>query len=83
MRVVLGVGVWYVIQTRSQDTGPTNLPTADERERMREIEESSSQIAPNAKKGVGVVPPGTMPPIPVSSTTVATGTPTSTTPTEE
>jgi hypothetical protein len=37
---------------------PSNPPTKDELERMEEIEESSSQIAPDAEEGVGVRPVG-------------------------
>jgi hypothetical protein len=41
--------------------GVTRPPTADELERMRAVEESSSQVAPDAKAGIGVVPVGSKP----------------------
>jgi len=62
--VLLGaVGYWYATRTGWFDnTGPTNLPTAAERERMDAIDHSSSQIAPNAVPGAGVRPRGSLPP---------------------
>jgi len=60
---LLGFGYWVVVQSGWFDssTVPSNLPTADERKRMQEIETSSSQIAPNAKAGAGVRPVGSLP----------------------
>lgn len=74
-----GVGYWYA-DSRGwfEDRGPTNLPTAEERARMEEIDRSSALPAPQAKAGVGVVPKGSTPPPPppeIASTTTATGTP--------
>lgn len=76
---LVGAGVWYMVHAGwFEDTGPTNLPTAEELERMREIDRSSSQVAPNAKPGAGVFAPGTLPPPPPpiedASSTIATST---------
>ncbi len=71
---ILGAFYWYVIKPRLQDTGPTNLPTAEELQRIEEIEKSSSQIAPNAVPGAGVRPVGSLPkpePTPVSTSTAS------------
>jgi len=56
-------GYWAVTQSGWFDSSavPSNLPTAEERKRMQEIETSSSQIAPNAKAGAGVRPVGSLP----------------------
>ena len=76
--VLAGAGVWYMVRAGLfEDAGPTNLPTAEELERMREIDQSSSQVAPNAKPGAGVFAPGTLPPPPPvenASSTTATST---------
>ncbi len=73
------VGYWYADHRGwFEDRGPTNLPTAEERARMEEIERSSALPAPQAKAGVGVVPKGSTPPPPpqeAASSTTATGTP--------
>lgn len=41
---------------------PRNLPTAEERERMRAVEASRMQEAPDAKAGIQVREPGSTPP---------------------
>jgi len=58
--VFIGIGYWFFIQ-KNRKNEPNNLPTADEIKRMREIEESSSQKAPNAVPGAGVRPVGSLP----------------------
>ena len=71
--LVIGAGIWYFFFYNTEDTGPDNLPTAEEVERMQEIEESSSQVAPNAVPGAGVRAPGTLPkPEPATTTATAT-----------
>jgi len=51
----------------------TNPPTAQEIKRMKEIEKSSSQIAPDAVPGAGVRPAGTLPkPTPVETEATTT-----------
>ncbi len=63
--VVLLLGALYWYGSRSGwfvDTSPTNLPTQEELQRINEIDQSSSQIAPDARAGAGVVPPGSAPP---------------------
>jgi hypothetical protein len=63
--VLAGALYWYADYRGWLDNyGPDNLPTAEERERMRQVEESASQIAPNAKAGAGVVPRGSKPTAP-------------------
>lgn len=60
--ILLGGGYWYGARTGwFEDTSPTNLPTAEEIERMEEIEDSSSTIAPNATPGTSVRPRGSTP----------------------
>jgi len=77
---LLGLGYWAVTQSGWFDGSavPSNLPTAEERKRMQEIEISSSQIAPNAKAGAGVRPVGSLPkepePTEVSTSTEDTST---------
>jgi hypothetical protein len=76
---ILGaLGYWYADYRGWLDNyGPDNLPTAEERVRMQQVEESASQIAPNAKAGAGVVPKGSKPiapPPPPATTTEATTT---------
>jgi len=46
---------WFTSNT------PTNLPTAEDLERINAVEQSASQKAPDAKSGVGVVPKGSKP----------------------
>ncbi|MBP9749170.1 MAG: hypothetical protein KBD21_00295 [Candidatus Pacebacteria bacterium] len=67
--LVLGViaagalGFWYAKNKGwFEDRGPNNLPTAEERARMEEIDRTSSMVAPDALPGVGVVPKGSTPP---------------------
>ena len=75
---VAGAGAWYAVRAGLfTDDTPTRPPTAEELRRMDEIEKSSATIAPNAKAGAGVVPPGTMPRTP-EPTPDATSTGTST-----
>lgn len=49
---------------------PRNLPTAEERERIRAVEEARMQEAPDAKAGIQVREPGSTPP-PTPETTPA------------
>ena len=80
---LLGAGVWYAVQAGwFEDELPTNLPTAEEIERMREIERSSAQVAPNARAGAGVFAPGTLPPPVLESTSTEATTTESTEPAE-
>jgi hypothetical protein len=73
--VILFLGFWFFIRPNYFGTsGPNNLPTAGEIERMKKIEESSSKIAPNAVPGAGVRPVGSLPKTPppsLESTTTA------------
>lgn len=63
--IVALIGVWYAWDSGLfRNDGPTRPPTADELRRIRDIEKKSSERAPDAKAGVGVVPPGTLPPEP-------------------
>jgi hypothetical protein len=68
--LVAGIA-WYAMSAGwfSGPVIPSNPPTAEELERIEEIKESSSQIAPDAKPGAGVYAPGTLPPPPTPSTT--------------
>lgn len=70
---ILFLGYWFVVRPNLMDRGPSKPPTAEELQRMREIEESSSQIAPNAVPGAGVRPVGSLPRTP-EPTPAATGT---------
>jgi hypothetical protein len=69
--LVLGAATyWYGARAGWYDrTGPTNLPTAEERERMEKVERSSAQIAPDAKPGIQVRPKGSTPPPPTPEET--------------
>jgi len=72
-----GAGYWYAnYMGWLSNYGPDNLPTAEERQRMQEVERSSSQIAPNAVPGAGVRPKGSLPPKvveqPISTSTAST-----------
>jgi len=84
--ILLGAGYWVAMKSGWFDDNaiPSNLPTAEDRERMRAIETSSSQIAPNAKAGAGVRPVGSLPKEPeVSESTSTTSTSTDQEDTEE
>lgn len=73
--VTLGIALWYAYEYyQSQSPRPDNLPTAEEWERIRAVEKSGSQIAPNATPGVGVVPPGSKPPEPIRNESVSSTT---------
>lgn len=77
LAVIGGVGYWYAdYRGWLNNFGPDNLPTAEERQRMEEVERSSAQRAPNAKPGAGVFLKGTLPPKaeeqPASSTSAST-----------
>jgi len=66
--VLLCAGYWFFIKPiLFGQNVPTNPPTAEEVERMKEIERSSSQLAPNAVPGAGVRPVGSLPPTPPAS----------------
>lgn len=74
--IVAGVGLWYAWDSGLfRDQGLSRPPTADERRRMEDIEKKSSERAPDAKAGVGVVPPGTLPPEPAPLEEATTSTP--------
>ena len=75
--LIIGAGYWFLIRPNLGDSGPNNLPTAEEKKRIKDIEESSSQIAPNAVPGAGVRPVGSLPKTPeptTESTTTASTT---------
>lgn len=77
--LLIGAGYWFIVRPNLGAKGPNNLPTADELRRIEAIEQSSSQIAPNAVPGAGVRPVGSLPktppePAPVSTSTVSTTT---------
>jgi hypothetical protein len=75
-------GVWYAYNAGwFQNTGPDNLPTAEERARMAEIDRTSATVAPDATPGVGVRPAGSTPqaPEPTETNLDATSTNSSTT----
>ena len=60
--VAIALAVWFAYTNNwFLRNGPNNLPTAEERARMAEIDEISASIAPDAKPGVGVVPVGSKP----------------------
>jgi flagellar basal body-associated protein FliL len=80
--VLLG-GVWYFFFFDRGDTGPSNLPTQEDIQRMEEIEASSAQIAPNAVPGAGVRPKGSTPPKPEPTPTENSSTTTNETETGE
>ena len=72
--LVLLLVAWFVVRVVwfSGPVIPNTPPTAEELERIRAVEETSSQIAPDAKAGAGVFAPGTLPaptPQPESTTT--------------
>jgi hypothetical protein len=71
---VLGAaGYWYAdYRGWINRYGPDNLPTAEERQRMAEIEKTSATIAPNAVPGAGVRPKGSLPPTPPPTPTATT-----------
>ena len=52
---------WFLIQGDPEQEIEMNLPTASELERMEEIGRSTNQVAPDARPGVGVLPPGSTP----------------------
>ena len=63
--LLLGGGAyWFFYMKDTEDNTLSNLPTAEEIERMNAVENSSSQIAPNAVTGVGVRPKGSLPKAP-------------------
>jgi len=64
-----GGAYWFFYMQDSDNSVPSNLPTAEEIERMNAVEDSSSQIAPNAVTGVGVRPKGSLPIAPPVETT--------------
>lgn len=82
--VLLIAGVGYAVYAYSgwfsENDLPSNLPTAEELERIRAVEESSLQPNPNATPGAGVRPPGSLPKEPVleATSTGATSTEAST-----
>ena len=55
---------WFFFFKDSGNKIPRNLPTAEDIERMEQVEQSSSKVDPNAKTGVGVRPVGSIPPTP-------------------
>ncbi len=76
---ILGaVGYWYA--ERNDWWGffeaplPSAPPTAEERERMAEVERTSQTQAENPKPGAGVLPPGSRPPVQPATSTEATTT---------
>ncbi len=82
--LLASAGYWYAdYRGWINRYGPDNLPTAEERQRMAEVERSSSQIAPNAVPGAGVRPKGSLPPkqpeTPASSIDATTTSPTAAT----
>jgi len=74
--LVAGIA-WYAVSAGwfGGPVIPSDPPTAEELERMEDIERSANEIAPNAKPGAGVYAPGTLPPPPeVGTTTEAVAT---------
>jgi hypothetical protein len=66
--ILLLTGFWfYVLPMYFKKQNVSNPPTAEELQRMREIEESSSKIAPDAVPGAGVRPVGSLPKTPPPS----------------
>ncbi len=56
--LVLGSSAyWFFTRPEPEPEIPLNLPTAEELERIRAIEQSASQVAPGVP-GIGVLPPG-------------------------
>ncbi len=73
--LAIGGAYWYAdYRGWFNNYGPDNLPTAEERARMQEIERTSATVAPNAKAGVGVVPRGSTPPPPPAPELTASST---------
>lgn len=78
LAVLGGVGYWFA--DRNEWWGffteplPHNPPTAEERERMGEVERTSQTQAENPKPGAGVLPPGSRPPVEPATSTEATST---------
>ena len=79
MKLYVGIGitvlliagaVWYTVRAGwfASPSIPNDPPTAEELERMSEIERTANEIAPNAKPGAGVFAPGTLPPPPPPAT---------------
>ncbi len=82
----LGAFAYWFMFYKKNNTPPYIPPTAQEIQRMKEIDKTSSEIAPDAVAGAGVRPVGSLPkaqPKPVASSTSAsstiTGTSTATT----
>lgn len=72
--ILVGGGYWLFTYITANNNTPTNLPTAEDIERMRAIEESSSQVAPDAVPGAGVRPVGSLPPKTIETATTSTTT---------
>ncbi len=73
-----GVLSWYFFVRETKSEIPYNPPTAEELERIDNIEQSSSQVAPNAVPGAGVRPKGSLPRTPEPTATTSTETASST-----
>lgn len=60
----LGYAAYWIADRQGWLRGgvPQRLPTAEERARMEQVEESSNTVAPDAIPGAGVRPRGTLPP---------------------
>lgn len=80
--LIAGGIYWYGTYAGWFFPGPDNLPTAEEWDRIHEVERTSSQTDPNAKAGVGVAPRGTLPPSPPVEQTTSTSSTTDATSTE-
>ncbi len=72
--ILIGGAYVLFVYINANSNAPTNLPTAEDIERMRAIEESSSQVAPDAVPGAGVRPVGSLPPKTVETATTSTTT---------
>jgi hypothetical protein len=81
--LLLGAGYWFIIRPNLSKGGPDNLPTAEELRRIEAIEQSSSQIAPDAVPGAGVRPVGSLPKTPPEPVIESTSTASTTTPSPE
>ncbi len=77
--LLLSIGAlsyWFMFY-KKDNAPPYTPPTAQEVQRMKEIDKTSSEIAPDAVAGAGVRPVGSLPkaqPTPVASTTSASST---------
>ncbi len=58
---LVAFGYWFIFVKNKNSDLPQNPPTKEELQRMEEIEESSSKIAPDAVAGAGVRPVGSLP----------------------